>query len=291
VPSLSQSDGPHPTPLDQILPDPAAARSRLPIRAAGVQDRLPVGTPWLVDTVTATPSTNTDLAAAALAGRAAGAVLIAEEQTAGKGRLGRQWTAPAGSGLTMSVLLRLPQVPLSRRGWVGVLLAVAVQRATAAEGLPATLKWPNDLLIDGRKCAGILAEIAGDAVVVGVGLNVTLTREELPRADATSLQLEGAADLDREVLAARILTELAVLLDRWSAAAGDVDVSGIRDSYLAVCSTIGASVRLELPGGNSLTGVAVGIDDEGGILVRGSDGTTGSYRAADVVHLRPAASH
>lgn len=260
-------------------------------------DLLGPATPWRISTVTATPSTNTDLAAAALAGAAHGQVLIAEEQTAGKGRLGRQWIAPAGSGLTMSMLLRLPQIPQARRGWIGVVLGLAVRRACAATGVPATLKWPNDLLVDGRKCAGILAEISGDAVIVGVGLNVSLTKDELPRPDATSLFLETAAvletpaGLDREVLAATVLTEFAALIDAWVAVQGDVDTSGIRSEYLAVCSTIGATVRLELPGGGDLTGVAVGVDEEGGILVEAEDGVVRSYRAADVVHLRPAAAN
>lgn len=128
-----------------------------------------------------TGSTNADLLEAARAGAAEGLVLVAEEQTAGRGRLGRTWSAPAGAALTFSVLLRPAGVPPTRLGWLPLLTGVAVAAAVRAEtGVPASLKWPNDVLVGERKLAGILAEAHSDAVVVGVGLNVTLSRAELP---------------------------------------------------------------------------------------------------------------
>ncbi len=259
--------------------------SREPVRAVVVTDLLNTDN-WQVSTVLQTGSTNSDLARSATKGAPDGSVLIAQEQLSGKGRLGRTWTAPAGSGLTMSVLLRVPQVPLQRRGWIGAILGLALVRAclNIAE-LEAQLKWPNDLLIDERKCAGILGELVGDALIVGMGLNVSLTRAELPREDATSLELAGAAVLDRERLAAGILNEFAELVARWREAGGDPVTSGIREQYLRHCGTIGAAVRMELPSGESIFGTATDVAESGDLVVRTEHGLR-SFSAADVKHLR-----
>ena len=188
----------------------AVTASREPVDLAALRRAQTVRGRWTVTTVAETGSTNTDLATAANGGATDGTVLIAEWQRAGRGRLGRTWTAPAGSGLTMSILLELPEVPLPRRSWIGALtglsLAAAVGRST---GVATALKWPNDLLVDGAKCAGLLAEATAGGVVVGFGLNVSLRRAELPRPDATSLLLAGAAHLDRAALAAAVLDDLA----------------------------------------------------------------------------------
>ena len=140
-----------------------------------------------VEVVPSTGSTNSDLVALAEAGKAAeGSVLIAEEQTSGRGRLDRQWTAPARSGLFFSVLLQPGEVPVSRWGWLPLLTGVAVATGLSrSAGVDTALKWPNDLLVsiagEERKAGGILAERAGDGgVVVGVGINVTLREPELP---------------------------------------------------------------------------------------------------------------
>lgn len=244
--------------------------------------------------MSSTGSTNSDLALAATAGAGDRTVLITEEQLAGRGRLGRSWQAPAGSALMMSVLLRPERVPLGRRGWVGALLGLAHLRAIDRYRVAANLKWPNDILIDGRKCGGILAELAGTAVVVGCGLNVSLTEAELPRPDATSLGLQGLR-VDRSELAAAVLSELDPLLRQWESAAGDVVAGGLLEQYRQRCGTIGQRVVLQLPDGRSVVGTALDVTAEGSLMVRtdgpaGAPPTVASYAAADVQHLRPAPS-
>jgi BirA family biotin operon repressor/biotin-[acetyl-CoA-carboxylase] ligase len=126
--------------------------------------------------------------------------------------------------------------------------------------------------------------------VVGVGLNVSLTTDELPRADATSLLLSGAPDagLDRPALAASVLDAWAGWVDRWRAAGGDVGTAGIHDAYRAACGTLGRAVTLQLPDGTTVTGQAEDVTADGAVLVRSADGTLRPYGAADVTHLRPA---
>lgn len=257
-----------------------------------VRELLQSAPDWTIRTVTSTGSTNDDLAAVARGGGFGRQVLIAELQETGKGRLGRTWTAPAGSGLTMSVLLELPGVPLHRRSWIGAIAGLClIDAVTAVAGLPATapatLKWPNDLLVGGRKCAGLLAEATADGVVIGVGVNVSLTVDELPRPDATSLLLAGAQSLDRTRLAAAILDQLAEWVDRWQPVAGDPDRSGLRPAYLAACSTIGERVRIELPGGEHVVGMASDVTADGALVVDTASGRR-MFAAGDVHHLRPA---
>lgn len=267
--------------------DALIAASRRPVDVAAVRAATTVRGRWTIRSVAATGSTNDDLAAAARDGADDGQVLLGELQRTGKGRLGRTWTAPAGAGLILSVLLRLPTVPLTRRGWIGPLVGLAlvdaVHRVTAVD---AALKWPNDLLVDGAKCAGMLAEATADGVVVGFGLNVSLTRDELPRPDATSLLLAGASTLDRASIAAAVLDELAGRLDRWTTAQGDPDRSGLRADYRRGCATLGADVRVELPGGGAVTGTARDVTVDGALLVETPTGVR-TFAAADVQHLRP----
>ncbi len=242
---------------------------------------------WHIETVPTTGSTNADLVAAGAADRS---VLVAELQTAGRGRLGRSWTAPAGSGLLFSAAVSVRGIPAVRRGWVGALLGLALRQAVRERtGLRPDLKWPNDLLIDGRKCAGILAELVGETVVVGAGLNVSTTVGELPRPDATSLVIAGADDLDRAALLGAILTAFGGILDTWSAAGGDVAAAGLLDRYREACSTLGSRVRMELPGGRSVSGWARDIRGDGSLVVETPDNARTAYAAGDVVHLRPAA--
>jgi BirA family biotin operon repressor/biotin-[acetyl-CoA-carboxylase] ligase len=248
---------------------------------------------WTVTHVAETGSTNADLAAAAADGAPHGAVLVADVQRHGKGRLGRSWVAPPGTALLFSVLLRVPEIPAARRGWVGAVLGLSVVEALRdVAGIEADLKWPNDVLIDGRKVAGILAERAGDAIVVGAGINVTGTSDDLPRADATSLVLSGAdpARCDRGALLTAVLSRFGVLIGRWRAAAGDVDASGLRADYQRRCVTVGAAVSVHLPDGTIVTGRAVDVAPDGSIVV--DDGrSTRHYAAGDVHHLRLDTSH
>ena len=236
-----------------------------------------------VTVVPQTGSTNADLLEQARAGAAEGLVLVAEEQTAGRGRLGRSWSAPPGAGLIFSVLLRPAGVPAGRLGWLPLLTGVAVAAAVRETTLvPASLKWPNDVLVGERKLAGILAEAHGDAVVVGVGLNVTLSRAELPVPAATSLLLEDAASTDRTALLAAILAGLARRYRAWRT---DPAGAQLRADYLRWCATIGREVRAELPGGAVLTGTATDVDDAGRLVLRTPAGLV-PVGAGDVVHVR-----
>ncbi|MFE2945168.1 biotin--[acetyl-CoA-carboxylase] ligase [Streptomyces sp. NPDC059255] len=256
---------------------------------------LPGGLWTSLDVVEATGSTNTDLAARAAAGAAEGAVLVAEEQTAGRGRLDRRWSAPARSGIFFSVLLRPgPGVPAERLGWLPLLTGVAVATGLArAAGVDTSLKWPNDLLVtvDGeeRKAGGILAERAGaDAVVVGVGLNVSLRADELPVPTAGSLALANAVSLDRETLLRAVLRSLERWYGLWREAGGDPVASRLQETYAAGCATLGRRVRAELPGGRELVGEAVAVDGDGRLVVETDDGGRHPVGAGDIVHVRGA---
>ena len=270
---------------------------RVPLDRAALRRALvrPGGLWRDLEVVESTGSTNADLLARAQAGEPEGAVLAAEEQRAGRGRMGRTWTSPPRAALTVSVLLK-PAVPPARRGWLPLLAGVAVATAvTQVTGVRTGLKWPNDLLTAEAKLAGILAEAAGDAVVVGIGLNVSTEPEELshllaatrPGAlPATSLRAAGATALDRASLLLAVLGELEHWYRAWQRAGGDPDRSGLRQEYLRWSATIGRTVRAELPGGQALSGPAVGVDSDGRLLVRVSSGSEVAVAAGDVVHLR-----
>ena len=207
--------------------------------------------------------------------------------------MGRSWLSPPRAALTFSVLLRPADVPAARRGWLPLLAGAAVATAIGqVSALDATLKWPNDVLLRSGKLAGILAEQSDDAVVVGIGVNVSTARHELPAPaasslPATSLQLEGSPSLDRELLLGRMLDEI----ERWYLAwrgtdlAGDAEASGLRAAYVRLCSTIGRDVRAELPGRAATSGLATGIDGDGRLVVRTAAGDV-AIGAGDVRHVR-----
>jgi BirA family biotin operon repressor/biotin-[acetyl-CoA-carboxylase] ligase len=249
------------------------------LRAALVQ---PGGFVREVHVVAETGSTNDDLAEIARRGGPEGVVLVAEAQTRGRGRLDRTWTSPLRAGLLFSVLLRPPGPP-PRRTWIPLLAGLAVQEAVSRLGAVDTrLKWPNDLLVgdDLGKAGGILAQAAGDAVVIGVGLNVTTRRSELPDG-AVSLLTEGAGCTDRDPLLRAILRTLADRYAEWCA-----DPDRLRPAYESVCDTIGREVRVQLPDGGGLTGTATGLDEAGRLVVRTTDGDV-TVSAGDVTRVRP----
>ncbi|MGP9018971.1 biotin--[acetyl-CoA-carboxylase] ligase [Streptomyces sp. BR1] len=271
---------------------------RPPLNAAALSHALVrPGALWTsLEVVQETGSTNSDLAARA-GSLPEGAVLVAEEQTAGRGRLDRSWTAPARSGLFFSVLLKPgPGVPVDRWGWLPLLTGVATATGLSrAAGVDTALKWPNDLLVtvDGeeRKTGGILAERAGDdAVVVGIGLNVSLRADELPVPAAGSLALAGAVSTDRDTLLRAVLRSLEQWYVDWRETGGDPAASRLQETYTAGCATLGRSVRAELPGDRALTGEAVAVDGDGRLVLATEEGVREPVAAGDIVHLRPAAS-
>jgi BirA family transcriptional regulator, biotin operon repressor / biotin---[acetyl-CoA-carboxylase] ligase len=231
-------------------------------------------------------STNEDLASAIRSGTASeGTVLIAEQQLAGKGRRGRSWIAPYGSALTFSMTLHPEGVEPARLGLLpllaGVALAVTINRQA---GLAAKLKWPNDLQVENRKLAGILVERVGGFAVVGVGLNVSQTAEELPTSGATSLTLEGAS-VDRASLLVSYLREMETHFAAWRAAGGDAERSGLAAAYRRLCVTFGRDVLIDLPSGEQLAGRATGIDQAGRLTVA-TPASEEVVSAGDVVHVR-----
>ncbi|MCW2680439.1 MAG: biotin--[acetyl-CoA-carboxylase] ligase [Frankiales bacterium] len=247
---------------------------RPPLRTLALTRAL-AGDGWRVEVLPEAGSTNAVVAERARAGQAAGLVVVAEAQTAGRGRLDRSWVSPPRAGLTFSVLLR-PDLPAAQWPWLSLWGGLAVAEALRERaGVDAELKWPNDVLVDGRKLCGLLAEVPEPgALVLGIGLNVTTSAEELPHAQATSLKLAGARTTDRDTLLRAVLRSLTTVL-------GDADAA--RVSYRERCGTIGRMVRVELPAGRSVEGVAEAVDDNGRIVVDGVP-----YGAGDVVHLRPA---
>jgi BirA family biotin operon repressor/biotin-[acetyl-CoA-carboxylase] ligase len=244
-----------------------------------------------VRVVEETGSTNADLLAEARSGAGEGLVLVAEAQTSGRGRMGRRWISPPRRSLTFSVLLR-PAVPAGLLGWLPLLAGVAVASALEqVAGVNARLKWPNDVLVDGAKIAGILAERWGDAVVIGAGINVLQQRGELPVPTATSLLVAQGAGPAGAEMRERLLTAVLDELARWYRAwldqphPGDADGCGLRGEYLRRSATVGTPVTVMLPGGQDLAGTAAGIGTAGRLEIRTATGLV-QVSAGDVVHLR-----
>ncbi|MGX1132758.1 BirA family biotin operon repressor/biotin-[acetyl-CoA-carboxylase] ligase [Streptomyces glaucescens] len=270
---------------------------RPPLNAAALRRALVrEGSLWSdVEVVQRTGSTNSDLVARAAGGETPeGVVLVAEEQTSGRGRLDRRWTAPPRSGLFFSVLLRPAEVPVTRWGWLPLLTGVAVATGLSrAAGVDTALKWPNDLLVtvagEERKAGGILAERSGEhGVVVGVGINITLRADELPVPQAASLALAGATVTDRDPLLRAMLRSLEDWYGRWRTAGGDPAACGLQETYAAGCATLGRVVRAELPGDRSIIGEAVAVDGDGRLVIATKEGVQEPVGAGDIVHLRPA---
>ncbi|MEV5684215.1 biotin--[acetyl-CoA-carboxylase] ligase [Streptomyces sp. NPDC052164] len=280
---------------------------RPPLNVAALRRGLlrPGGLWSSLDVVESTGSTNSDLAGRA-DDLAEGTVLVAEEQTAGRGRLDRAWTAPSRSGLFFSVFLTPREVPVERWGWLPLLAGVAAATGLArSAGVDLALKWPNDLLVTvpgdlghprpgetpagaERKAGGILAERAGAGVVIGMGINVSLRAAELPAPTAGSLALAGAVSTDRETLLRAVLRSLEEWYGTWRAAGGDAAASGLQEAYAAGCATLERTVRAQLPGDRSIVGEAVAIDGDGRLVLSTGGGLMEPVSAGDIVHLRGA---
>jgi len=257
-------------------------------------------------------STNDVLKALATADAAAWpdlSALVTDNQTEGRGRLGRVWLAPTGKSLAISVLVRpgiTHQLPPQSLGWLpllaGAAMTLAVQKVVAATVHPVenvkeaeqprhdiALKWPNDVLIDGYKVCGILCELLPDAsgVIIGGGLNLSLDEHDLPTLTSTSLLLVTRTAPNPDEVLAEYLHELATLYRKFLAANGDAEKSGLHAQVSALCGTLGSDVRVELPGGTDLIGTATSIDTEGRLnVVNQADGLERSVAAGDVTHLR-----
>jgi BirA family transcriptional regulator, biotin operon repressor / biotin---[acetyl-CoA-carboxylase] ligase len=247
-----------------------------------------------------TASTNQEAYGLAQSGAADGTVVIAEMQTAGRGRLGRRWHSPPGKNLYCSVILRRAVAPDALSGWLawvpllcGLGVARAIQRVA---GSPASVKWPNDVLIGDRKVAGILCESGGAAtaapfVIIGIGINVNTPMNLFPdelRGLATSLAAEAGKPIDRVALLATLLSELEIRYGLYCSN----HLADLRDEYRVRSSTLGRRVRIELAHGETVEGLAQAVNEDGSLrLVKGGQGNdhlevTLDIRAGDVVHLR-----
>lgn len=236
-----------------------------------------------VVTVVETGSTNADLADRARAGAPSGSVLVSDFQSQGRGRFARVWQAPPGASVAVSVLLHPSGAPASRWMWLPLVTGLAVAAGLRAQaGVAAEVKWPNDVLIGGRKVCGILSERVetplGPGAVIGMGINTELRSEDLPVPTATSLAIEGATASAQEVTLG-VLTHLEAWYRRWL---GGED---LRDTYAAGCSTIGREVRVMVSATESIEGVAEAVDEYGRLVVR-SGGRRAVFSAGDVMHLR-----
>jgi len=222
-------------------------------------------------------STNARARALAAEGRS-DVVVLADEQTGGRGRLDRAWTAPSG-GVWLSILFR-PEVPPATVPLFTLAAAVATARAARAAGVDATIKWPNDVLVDGDKLAGILTEMEGEAdrvswVVVGVGVNANVDPAALPPEDATSLRHELGEPIDRRGFTQRVLESFETLR---------TDREAILPAWRDLSATLGREVRVATPGG-TVRGTAVDVRHPGALLVETDDGTE-VVTAGDCEHLR-----
>ena len=284
---------------------PAAPRSTLEAMDLALSRSVAPGLEWRASC----PSTNSDLVA-----RAASlpdlAVLATDDQTAGRGRLDRVWSAPAGASLAVSVFVRVEPgaADPQRLGWLPLVAGVAMTRAVRGLGVAAAaVKWPNDVLVGDRKLCGVLTELTAHGVVIGAGLNLTMTEEQLPVPTATSLVLEGVgpgpagsspagrapagggaatgdAPLADRALAA-YLRELLDLVAEWRAVSS---ASALRPIVEPVVRTLGSAVRVDQPGLPPLRGVAEALDDDGRLLVRpsGAGSEVVAVSAGDITHLR-----
>ena len=252
-----------------------------------------VPSPWqIVDVRESVDSTNLE----ALRDPHAWRVVVADHQSEGRGRLARQWLAPAGTSIAVSAIVPVPAGRTADVGWLPLLSGLAMCSALAIVAhVACRLKWPNDVMVrepgpvqggaPWLKISGVLCEMVpgGEVVVIGAGANIAQERSELPVETATSLALCRAGDVRREDVIVAYLGQLADLYQTWSA--GDAGMSALRTAYRASCLTIGLDVDVHQPDGLVTRGVATGVDDTGRLVVAAA-GSSRAHAAGDVVHLR-----
>lgn len=266
--------------------------TRTPLDPAALRERLAEAGYRHVEVVEQTVSTNTDIAdRVRLSDELPDmSVLLAEEQTAGRGRKGRAFFAPAHSQVICSVLIRVTEVPVERISLLPLLTGLSIAEAVrSSSGLAATVKWPNDVTYEGRKLSGILVEAAHlqphAALILGFGVNYDLQPGEIPVEHASSIAALCDTVPSREDFTVEILTTLAENLARWRNLGGAPQT--ILPRYRELSSTLNTQVRAHLPGDKTLVGRAVAIDDDGELIIRTEDGQRHTVRAGEIVHLRP----
>jgi len=230
---------------------------------------------WRVSVVELTASTQSDLVACVRAGDArAGDVIVAEFQSAGRGRLTRTFDAPKSSALLFSLYIE-PQRNRDDWGWIPLIAGVSV--AQILSQFNAQVKWPNDILINNKKVAGLITEVIGDGVVIGIGINVAMQPSELPVPTATSIFIEGGQSLTRNQLLPDLLKIFETNFMNW-----DCGSDEIKATYSQMSATIGRKVRVEYPDGQIESAIATTISARGELVL-----DTGAHvQAADIVHLR-----
>jgi BirA family biotin operon repressor/biotin-[acetyl-CoA-carboxylase] ligase len=217
-------------------------------------------------------------------------VIATDNQVAGRGRSGRSWQAPAGASLAISVLLKpqLSSASLNQLAWLPLLAGLAMSRVVKAKiSADVGVKWPNDVLVGERKISGILSELSQDlrSVVVGAGLNVNLAQADLPVPTATSLAIAGSTANEFDPLILSYLENFNQLYSEFETHGFDANLSGLRQSVIETCVTLGREIRAILPGDKEVLGHAVAIDDTGR-LVLDVEGKPFAVAAGDIVHMR-----
>lgn len=257
---------------------------RAPLDVAFLRRELVERGPFAsLDVVPETGSTNTDLMALAKEGAPAWTVLMSEHQVSGKGRMGRTFNAPPGAQLILSLLVRPAPSMLDHVGLLSMAAGLALVDAIGHDQ-QVRLKWPNDLIRDGKKLCGILAEGVDldkdPGIIIGIGLNTSLRAEELPVPHASSLEMENIP-YERNVLAVAELKALHARITQW-----ETDPAGMMADYVAVCASIGQDVRVILPGDKELLGTVRTVLPTGEIVVTDDHGTDHTLAVGDVIHLR-----
>lgn len=214
-------------------------------------------------------------------------VLATNFQTAGRGRMDRRWEAEPGSSVMASILLRPKFADAEGIGWLSLLGALAISKALESFGVSSKVKWPNDVLIEGKKVSGILAEASADlsTVVLGFGINVSQSQSELPVETATSLSLATGKQVDRDELLAKVIQNIISLYGDLASSEGNAEAAGLRQALLECSATVGQQVSVDFPDNSKAFGLAKDIDSAGRLVIQTSSETL-SVSAGDVLHLR-----